>query len=762
MDNLKNILDQIEKAESILKELERKQDRELPGKSAASKLDKEQQDIIDSAKRALRAIKGKLSQELTHHKLELDKRKEDLTLLQARHQIGEISEGESQTRSKHITDRIMALEKKITDIQSLIDSKFATDIAPLIEAGQDVLFSESEQHITDESKLSATEEAVTDVQDKVESSASHLTVHEPDAVSETSAETEAAGNEKNEESEREAASVKSHKPALNPDHPNEPPRKKGAVQGSTIPRRKRTLWIAVIAIVAVLLLASGILFLIPRTGSDIGNKAPDFAIQLNSENMSTLSAFHGTSVILVFWDRDFWDEQFFYINGIARKLYTPDKLNQLYREMPRSELTIIAIASGTTNSEIDKLVSDYNIEFPVIVDSLGKLRTSYNIKEEPTYIFIDKSGVIRTRGEGPITDLSSLEQVVYSISKNAQVKPIKPPITDVIIQAITEKSAIINWTTSTPTTTQVDIDGKNIQTVITPAPTTLHSLVLRDLEPATSYHIRILYNINNINVSEHSFSALAETIVSRRYVLTTSSQDTSYPDISGISTGFITDSSFTVSWKTDEPTTGEVDYGTDREYRDTASQGSKMSIWHTVKIEGLQPDTLYYLRLRSRDASGKETVQELGTIKTQSAIEIGPVVGKRAPDFTLYALDGTKFTLSQFRGKRIWLNFWLEGCPPCETEMPLIQKAFDKYNRDELIILAVNIRGDVDKVSYYIGTQKFTFPVLLDTNGDVDSIYRAPFFPTSYFIDSTGIIRHIESQSFQSLAEVDDIISKLE
>jgi len=94
--------------------------------------------------------------------------------------------------------------------------------------------------------------------------------------------------------------------------------------------------------------------------------------------------------------------------------------------------------------------------------------------------------------------------------------------------------------------------------------------------------------------------------------------------------------------------------------------------------------------------------------------------------------------------------------------MPILQKAFTKYNRDELIILAVNVRGDVDKVSYYVSTQKFTFPVLLDTQGEVDAVYRPPYFPTSYFIDSSGIIRNIVQERFQSISEIDEILSKLE
>jgi peroxiredoxin len=467
-------------------------------------------------------------------------------------------------------------------------------------------------------------------------------------------------------------------------------------------------------------------------------------------------------VVLVFWDRDFWDDHFFYVNGVARNLYLPDKLNQLYQKSAGKDPAIIAVASGASSEEIEQLVKDYEIAFPVIGDMSGKLRSSYNVSYEPTFIFLDKNGIIRARIEAPFATLSDLEQAVHAVATNSRVNQSGQPISDIIIQSNSEKSAMVNWTTSQPTTTQVDIDGINIQTVITAAPVTLHSLVIKDLEPGASYHLRVLYNINNVNVSKHSFGALMDTVVSKRLLATTPLKDTGYPEISGAGTSSVTDTAMLITWKTDEPATGEVDYGLDTNYRNTASRGNDLSIWHTVKIDGLLPETQYYLKLRSKDAAGKESAQELPPAKTLSVVESGPFIGKRAPDFTLTSLDGTKYSLDQFLGRKVLLNFWLEGCHACEAEMPLIQATFNKYGREDVIVLAVNVRGDIDKVKLFIGTQGLTFPVLLDTEGTADELYKSPAFPTTFFIDSTGIIRSIAEQRFQTTSEIDDALGKLD
>ena len=74
----------------------------------------------------------------------------------------------------------------------------------------------------------------------------------------------------------------------------------------------------------------------------------------------------------------------------------------------------------------------------------------------------------------------------------------------------------------------------------------------------------------------------------------------------------------------------------------------------------------------------------------QAISNIGIDVGEIAPDFELMTLKGKKMKLSQFRGKKVVLNFWASWCPPCRAEMPEMQRFYEQYGQ-HVAIVAVNL-----------------------------------------------------------------------
>lgn len=111
-----------------------------------------------------------------------------------------------------------------------------------------------------------------------------------------------------------------------------------------------------------------------------------------------------------------------------------------------------------------------------------------------------------------------------------------------------------------------------------------------------------------------------------------------------------------------------------------------------------------------------------------------------APNFTLEDLKGNKVSLEDFKGKKIILNFWATWCPPCRGEMPDIEKYYQKSKDSDVVILAVNIGEEKDKVDSFIKKNNYNFKILLDLSTEVASIYSVNAIPTTYFINEKGEI----------------------
>lgn len=122
----------------------------------------------------------------------------------------------------------------------------------------------------------------------------------------------------------------------------------------------------------------------------------------------------------------------------------------------------------------------------------------------------------------------------------------------------------------------------------------------------------------------------------------------------------------------------------------------------------------------------------------------GLQVGKKAPDFTLETYNGKTVKLSDLKGKRVLLNFWASWCGPCEEEMPVMQKVYEELKEDQVEFVAVNMtigKETIESATQFVKQFGLTFPVPLDIEGEVMKLYEVYGLPTSYFIDSDGVIR---------------------
>ena len=112
----------------------------------------------------------------------------------------------------------------------------------------------------------------------------------------------------------------------------------------------------------------------------------------------------------------------------------------------------------------------------------------------------------------------------------------------------------------------------------------------------------------------------------------------------------------------------------------------------------------------------------------------------KAKDFKLKDLNGKELSLSDLRGKKVFLNFWATWCPPCRNEMPEIEKLYQETKNSDLVIVSVEIGEPLSTVKPFIDQNEYNFKVLLDSDQSVATEYGISAIPTSFFIDKEGNI----------------------
>ena len=126
----------------------------------------------------------------------------------------------------------------------------------------------------------------------------------------------------------------------------------------------------------------------------------------------------------------------------------------------------------------------------------------------------------------------------------------------------------------------------------------------------------------------------------------------------------------------------------------------------------------------------------------------GVAIGTEAPNFTLQIYGGSgvgaTVNLSALRGHPVILNFWSESCTPCLQEVPYLERFYSQYGAQrQFALLGINQADPKDDIAKFGADFHVTYPLLFDKGGIINANYAVTAIPTTYFIDSSGIVRSV-------------------
>jgi thiol-disulfide isomerase/thioredoxin len=122
---------------------------------------------------------------------------------------------------------------------------------------------------------------------------------------------------------------------------------------------------------------------------------------------------------------------------------------------------------------------------------------------------------------------------------------------------------------------------------------------------------------------------------------------------------------------------------------------------------------------------------DMGVIKMVQAIPV---------EISLKDLNSRPVSLSDFRGKIVFLNFWTTWCYACRIEMPDMEKLYQKFKNKDFAIVTINLQESASQVKQFFKEFNLTFTALLDSDGEVGAHFMITAIPTSFILDKKGII----------------------
>src|SRR5690606_18563093 len=108
-------------------------------------------------------------------------------------------------------------------------------------------------------------------------------------------------------------------------------------------------------------------------------------------------------------------------------------------------------------------------------------------------------------------------------------------------------------------------------------------------------------------------------------------------------------------------------------------------------------------------------------------------------------IDGRAFDLAAYKGKTVVIHYWATWCEPCKQDMALLKQLADKYGKQGLAIVGVNLDSDAESLRAYLASNRPAWhhvrePEGLD--GPLANEMGILTLPTMLLVDKNGRVVH--------------------
>ncbi|MGK0388977.1 MAG: thiol-disulfide isomerase/thioredoxin [Maribacter sp.] len=129
-------------------------------------------------------------------------------------------------------------------------------------------------------------------------------------------------------------------------------------------------------------------------------------------------------------------------------------------------------------------------------------------------------------------------------------------------------------------------------------------------------------------------------------------------------------------------------------------------------------------------------------------------IGNGTPDFTFEATDGKTYSLKDFKGKTVWLNFFATWCGPCLIEIPELIKLSEKY--EDVVFIGIGRGHTVEELKAFAKLKNITYIVAADPDKKIFNLFADKYIPRNYLIKKCKVKQQevgYKKEEFEKLIE---------
>jgi peroxiredoxin len=132
-----------------------------------------------------------------------------------------------------------------------------------------------------------------------------------------------------------------------------------------------------------------------------------------------------------------------------------------------------------------------------------------------------------------------------------------------------------------------------------------------------------------------------------------------------------------------------------------------------------------------------------------------------APPFDLPGLDGQRFSLAQFKGSVVLVNFWATWCAPCREETPDLVRLQQRYLTRGLVVIGLSMDGDPEPVRKFRDDFKVKYPLAMADLKVAKDYGKVLGLPVTFLVGRDGgiVSKHVGAVDVKKLeAEIEKLL----